>query len=202
MNKNGKSLVGQLFGEMLLWADAFMRFIPGSIGLSLRKVWLAKCLQIGRDLIVGEGVTFVSSQNIKIGGFTSIGNNSFFCADGGHIYVGKKVAFNRGVHINASICGEIRIGKMCLFGPNVMVRTANHQFSDPERYIRDQGHKCGNVTIEDDVWIGANAIILPGVRIGRGAVIGAGSIVIVDIPSMAIAVGVPAKVIKYRDSKG
>jgi galactoside O-acetyltransferase len=197
-----RSLVGRIFGELLLWINAFIEFIPGAIGVRVRKIWLENYLRVGKNLIIGERVSFICPQNIKIGDFTSIGNNSFFCAVGGYIYVGNQVAFNQGVHINASVCGEIRIGKMCLFGPNVIVRTANHQFSDPEKYIRDQGHKCANVTIEDDVWIGANAVILPGVRIGKGAVIGAGSIVVVDIPSMGIAVGVPAKVIKYRDSKG
>jgi acetyltransferase-like isoleucine patch superfamily enzyme len=54
------------------------------------------------------------------------------------------------------------------------------------------------VTIEDDVWIGSNAIILPGVRIGKGSVIGAGSIVTSDIPPYALAYGTPAKVMKYR----
>ena len=186
--------------EVYLWLDDLVAGIPGHTGVLIRRVWLNKRFNRSNNITIGNSVTFCSPTNIEMGDSLSIGDYSFFSADGGHISVGDGTAFNRGVHINASVCGEIRIGNMCLFGPNVVVRTANHQFNDPEKYIRDQGHKCGNVTIEDDVWIGANAIILPGVRIGRGAVIGAGSIVIVDIPSMAIAVGVPAKVIKYRDS--
>jgi acetyltransferase-like isoleucine patch superfamily enzyme len=54
------------------------------------------------------------------------------------------------------------------------------------------------VTIEDDVWIGVNATILPGVRVGRGAVVAAGSVVTQDVPEFAIVGGVPAKVLKYR----
>jgi acetyltransferase-like isoleucine patch superfamily enzyme len=191
----------KIYKELLSWVECLLIYMPGAVGINLRRMWYAKHFLIGENLTICEGVFFISPENIKIGDSTSVGANSFFSADGGYINVGNKVAFNRGVHINASVCGEIRIGKMCLFGPNVMVRTADHRFSDPKKYIRDQGHKCENITIEDDVWIGANAVILSGVRIGRGAVIGAGSVVVVDIPSMAIAVGVPAKVIKYRDGK-
>jgi galactoside O-acetyltransferase len=102
------------------------------------------------------------------------------------------------VHINASVGGAIRIGQQCLIGPNVVMRTAGHRFDDPRLPIRDQGHVVRDITIDDNVWIGAGAIILGGVHICEGAVIGAGAVVVRNVAAMAIAVGVPAKVIGSR----
>jgi acetyltransferase-like isoleucine patch superfamily enzyme len=64
--------------------------------------------------------------------------------------------------------------------------------------MKDQPTYVAKVIIEDDVWIGANATILPGVRVGKGSVIGAGSVVTNDIPEYSIAVGIPARVISKR----
>ena len=74
-----------------------------------------------------------------------------------------------------------------------------HQFSRTDIPMRLQGHRQYQpVLIEDDVWIGARAIILPGLRIGKGAIVGAGSVVTKDVPPYAICVGNPARVIKSR----
>jgi galactoside O-acetyltransferase len=132
-------------------------------------------------------------------GLTLVGDNCYFNAEGGSISVGNWTAFNRGAHINAACGGMISIGEHCPIGPGVLMRTANHRFSRPDLYIQDQGHEPADIIIDDDVWIGANAIILGGVHIGKGAVIGAGAVVTSNIPSMGVAVGIPAKVIKYRD---
>lgn len=99
------------------------------------------------------------------------------------------------------IGGQIVIGENCLIGPKVVMRTASHRFEKKEVNIRGQGHQIADILIEDDCWIGANAIILGGVHIGKGAIIGAGAVVTKDIPSMVIAVGVPAKVLKYRGAQ-
>ena len=128
----------------------------------------------------------------------NIGKNSFFTAKGGAISVGDHTSFNMNVHINASVGGRISIGRWCLVGPNVVMRTAGHRYADPGRCIRDQGHLIGDITIADDVWIGANAVVLGGVAIGRGAVVGAGSVVTRDVPPMAVVAGVPARIIKHR----
>ncbi len=127
-----------------------------------------------------------------------IERNSFFNAEGGIISVGAKTSFNISAHINAAVEGKIEIGKSCLIGPNVVMRTAGHNYDDPTVEIRKQGHRCLDIKIDDDVWIGANVVILGGVHVGRGSVIGAGAVVTKDIPPMSVAVGVPAKVIKVR----
>ncbi|MCE9640174.1 MAG: hypothetical protein K8S22_08520 [Betaproteobacteria bacterium] len=64
--------------------------------------------------------------------------------------------------------------------------------------INNQGHAAGVIDVADDVWIGANTVILPDVSIGKGAIIGAGSVVTKDVPAYSIAAGVPAKVIGTR----
>jgi acetyltransferase-like isoleucine patch superfamily enzyme len=80
------------------------------------------------------------------------------------------------------------------------MRTADHDFSRTDIPIQNQGHDHEDIIIEDDVWIGANTIVLKGVNIGRGAIIGAGAVVTKSIPSMAIAVGIPAKPLRYREA--
>lgn len=78
------------------------------------------------------------------------------------------------------------------------IHTSYHNFTELEKPIRLQGLSHKKVTIEDDVWIGTQISILPGVTIGRGSVIGAGAVVTKDTPPYSVAVGMPAKVIKDR----
>lgn len=79
-----------------------------------------------------------------------------------------------------------------------MIIGANHRFSDVTKLIKEQGVETKGIIIESDVWIGANCCVLDGVTIGRGSVIGAGSIVTKSIPPMSVAVGNPCRVIKQR----
>jgi len=96
--------------------------------------------------------------------------------------------------------GIIKIGNNCSISQHITIIASNHQFLKGI-LIQNQPWETNNnyVIIEDNVWIGANSVILPGVKIYQGAIIGAGSIVTKDIPQNAIAVGNPAKVIKFRD---
>jgi maltose O-acetyltransferase len=81
----------------------------------------------------------------------------------------------------------------------VTILTRNHAFVDTSRPMRDQGAgEISPVTISDDVWIGMRVIILPGVTIGRGAIIGAGAVVTKDVPPYCVAVGNPARVVRNR----
>jgi acetyltransferase-like isoleucine patch superfamily enzyme len=84
-----------------------------------------------------------------------------------------------------------------MFGPNVVVTCAGYRFNDGQP-VTDQAMDEADVILGDDVWVGAGAIILPGVTIGDGAIIAAGSVVRSDIAAMSIAAGVPAKVVGQR----
>ncbi len=117
------------------------------------------------------------------------------------VSIGNNCSFNQNVIINASGGDRIIIGDNVLIGPNVVIRAADHIFDDLDIPINMQGHTSGKITIEDNVWIGANATITRDVIIGRGSVIGAGAVVTKDIPSNSVAVGVPARVIKSRKKK-
>ncbi|MBS4223347.1 CatB-related O-acetyltransferase [Lederbergia citrea] len=131
------------------------------------------------------------SNALFIGPTTSIKNSK-------NIFIGENSYINGGFLI-AGNKSSIIIGKSCLISFNVHIRTDMHNYINWSYPIIDQGHSEKDIIIEDDVWIGFGAQIMPGVKIGTGAVVGAGSIVTKDIPQYAVVAGVPAKVIKYRE---
>ena len=110
---------------------------------------------------------------------------------------GSRVSINSNSWFNAH--GGLTIGDDVLIGPYVIVHTSNHNVPARNKKIRGSGHSQKPVKIGNDVWIGANAVILPGVTIGDGAVIGAGSIVTKDVEPHSIVAGNPAMKIKERD---
>src|SRR5262249_41348902 len=98
---------------------------------------------------------------------------------------------------------SVTVGRRCLFAANCQIICGHGHglsFAYVPRSIHPDGD-CRTIIIEDDVWIGANTIVLPGVTIGRGSVIGAGSVVTKSIPSMVVAAGNPARVIKTAEPK-
>ena len=104
-----------------------------------------------------------------------------------------------GLGINCRISGKALIGNHVMMGPNVSIFTKNHAFDRTDIPMDSQGMSNEKpVIIEDDVWIGANVIILPGVTVSRGAVIGAGAVVTKNIPEYAVVGGNPARVLKLR----
>lgn len=119
-------------------------------------------------------------------------NPPFYCDYGSHIEVGKNFFAN----YNCTIIdvAKVRIGDNCMLAPNVAIYTAGHPVHpDSRNSLYEYG---AEVTIGDNVWIGGNAVILPGVKIGSNTVIGAGSVVTKDIPDWVIAGGNPCKVIR------
>lgn len=111
--------------------------------------------------------------------------------------IGDNVSINHCSYINAS--GEVIIGNNVLIGPFVMIHSGNHNFQSKLKLIRDQGHNLKKTIIGNDVWIASHVCILPGVSIGDGCVIGAGSIVTKSLPPYSIAVGNPAKILSFRE---
>jgi acetyltransferase-like isoleucine patch superfamily enzyme len=149
-----------------------------------------------------EGVKFQAPEHIRFGREVMIGSGCFFAAAGaGEVVVGDRVSFNTNVHVNASIGGAIRIGDDCLIGPNVVLRSADHRFDRFDVPIRRQGHHFADIDIERDVWLGANVVVLRGVRIGVGAIVAAGAVVTRDVPPGVVVGGVPAKVLRARSGE-
>ena len=119
-------------------------------------------------------------------------NPPFYCDYGSHIEVGKNFFAN----YNCTIIdvAKVKIGDYCQMAPNVAIYTAGHPVHPDSR---NSAYEYGiGVTIGDNVWIGGNTVILPGVHIGSNTVIGAGSVVTKDIPDWVIACGNPCKVVR------
>ena len=100
------------------------------------------------------------------------------------------------IGLHNTIIGPVEIGNHVNLAQGITVTALNHNFSDTNKRIDEQGVSTTPVTIEDDVWVGANAVILPGVTIGEHCVVAAGAVVTKDIPPHSLVAGVPAKVIK------
>lgn len=126
----------------------------------------------------------------------SIGKNSvvesFSCINNavGDVVIGD---FSR-IGLHSTVIGPVTIGSHVNLAQGITVTALNHNFSSKDKFIDEQGVATSPIVIEDDVWIGANAVILPGVRIGRHSVIAAGAVVNRDVPPYSLAVGVPAQV--------
>src|SRR5947209_2125795 len=153
-----------------------------------------------RDLCQSLNATRESEQaarrRIVTGLFASGGETvwmqpPFYCDYGANIFLGERVFFNFNCVV-LDVC-PIRIGDYTLFGPNVQIYTPMHPFNAALRRKQEFGKP---VEIGADVWVGGGAIILPGVRIGSRAVIGAGSVVTRDIPDAVFAAGNPCRAIR------
>jgi len=144
-------------------------------------------------------------------------------ADGGEVRLGERVHLYRGTIIEVGAGGSVSIGddthiqascnlkgflRNLVIGRNIQIAPQcgfspyEHNFEERNVLIQSQGiRSAGDIVLEDDVWLGLGVKVLEGVRIGRGAVIGAGAVVTKDIPAYAVAVGVPARVIRTRGVK-
>lgn len=154
----------------------------------------------GENNVFKQGVTIKKTD----GAVLEIGSNCTFDAGATilltkpapKLYIGDSVTIGMGTILSAK--NVMHIGSYTLIGPYVQITDNNHS-TDRENLIKFQRSKIKPIQIGADVWIGSGARILAGVHIGDGAVIGANAVVVRDIPDFAIAVGVPARVIKYRE---
>lgn len=109
------------------------------------------------------------------------------------------IGYNSGIGINSRVGKNVTLGENVMIGPECLIYTENHNFKRTDIPMCKQGvSEVKPVSIGDDVWIGARVIILPGVTIGNGCIIGAGSVVTKDIPEYVVAAGNPAIVKKRR----
>lgn len=110
----------------------------------------------------------------------------------GDVSIGNNV----GIGLSNVIIGPVKLGNYVMLAQNIVISGLNHGYEDVTMPPRMQKVVTKQITIEDDVWIGANCVITAGVTIGKHAIIGAGSVVTKDIPQFSVAVGNPARVIK------
>ncbi len=141
-----------------------------------RRVFLQRRLRsCGSELDVSQGAIFEFPERIELG---------------------DRVFVNRGALITAR--ADIHIGDDVLVGPYVVINSGDHNYSDLTQPIGSQGHKPGPIMIGNDVWLGAHCVILRNVKVGDGAVVAAGAVVINDVPPRTLVAGVPAVPKKLR----
>jgi len=167
------------------------------------RILQAKNLRLGRGVYIDHGVYLHACPNgIAVGDRTVIMHNSilhvfnFRSLPHAGIVIGRDCFIGEANVIRGQ--GGVAIGNDVYTGPLVQILAVNHVYADPDTPIREQGITAEGIVIEDDVWLAAGAIVLDGVRIGRGSVIGAGAVVAADIPPYSVAIGSPARVVKDR----
>lgn len=166
-------------GLVSRYRNLFYRFLGVDIQVyaNLKKISIPRQwedIQIGRDATLDDGVVLLCSGPPKKG----------------KISIGERCYINRHTMIDAH--DQIEIGPDCMLGPFCYITDGDHGRNCDGR-LADQGIVAAPVVLEDNVWVGAHATILKGVRIGRHAVIGAGSVVTKDVEAFSTVVGVPAK---------
>lgn len=163
-----------------------------------------KFYSIGKNSIISKPLVQLAGENqISIGYDTTILSGCRLSVYGDKIsnepaiQIGNRCYLSFGISILGSSTGKVKIGDNVLFASNIMVTNENHGIN-PESDIpyMAQPLSIKDVEVSDGCWIGENVCILPGVKIGKKCVIGAGSIVTKSIPDYCIAVGIPARVIK------
>lgn len=150
----------------------------------------------GKNTIIEGKIEIQRTGYIQIGANTIICRWVCFRPWGGSIIIGDGCSINSFCHLSGN--GGLIIGNNVRIGSNCSFVSANHNFSDVTIPIKDQGESAEKTIIEEDCWIGTGSSILCGVKIGRGSIIGAGSVITKDIEPYSVVVGVPGKIIKNR----
>ncbi len=201
-----------------------LREIPGDAGSKLRAEWYRPFFgELGSDIRIGMGATFLGAGNMKIG-------DGCFFDDGVFLDSrrGKGIEFGAGVRVcngayiipheaegyikighhsyigaRSKIFGHagVELGHNVLFSPGVTIVPYQHEFSDPDELIINQGGQTGPVIIGDDVYLGQDVIVLHSMRIGCGSIVGAGSVVNRHVEEYSVAAGVPVRHLRKRYEK-
>ncbi|MCO4772278.1 MAG: acyltransferase [Deltaproteobacteria bacterium] len=154
--------------------------------------------EIGENVILERGVMVFHPEMITLGSNVYVGHNTLLkgyykntMRIGSDVWIGQQCFLHSG--------GGLTIGNKTGIGPGVNIFTSSHMETDQRASIMDGAIKFAPVVIGEGCDIGVGATIMPGVRVGRGVQIGTGSVVVEDVPDYAIAVGVPARVMRIRD---
>ena len=214
--------LGRYLWESLI--TSCLGWVPGLVGIALRALFYRLILRMEGIAAIESGVRLRFARHIRLGRGVYLDEGVYIhaCPQGVEIGAGTIVMHHAELHVynfrnlpragirigRDSLVGEfnvlrgqggISIGDRVYLSPLVQVLAVNHVFDDPSRPFIEQGITAQGIVIEDDVWVGAGAIILDGVHIGRGAVIGAGAVVAEDVPAHTLVAGVPARVVRAID---
>ena len=199
--------------------------LPMQARQALRRAWWRlRLAALGSRADIQPGACFEYPGNIELGTQCRIARHSLIRANSEHrpgIRIGDRVHVQEFALINANR-GHVSIGEDSWVGPHSVIygnggvtigsdvmiashcaiNTVSHRCERGDIPMRLQGVYCDPVVIEDDVWIGTGAVILQGVRIGRGSIVGAGAVVTRSIPPGSVAIGVPARCTPRRKQSG
>jgi acetyltransferase-like isoleucine patch superfamily enzyme len=170
-------------------------------------------LDVSGDLQYGAGCSIGTGANISVprGATLELGDG---CYVGRHVELGPsgklRIGADTSIQDRCILLGEISIGRYCRFAPNIFASSGRHYFDlQPTWLIQDQDRLAQRdpalaaqhnrpIVVEDDCWLGINCVLLPGITVGKGAVIGAGSVVSRDVDPYTVVAGSPAKPIRKR----
>jgi acetyltransferase-like isoleucine patch superfamily enzyme len=171
--------------------------------LALKYLWFFK---VRNRHIVTRGFVFLEPGSevycrrglarMELGRWVHVGRRTAIRCHEGFLRVGDSVVFGSDDTVNCYL--DVEIGDDCILADRVYIGDFDHRFANPSVPIRKQGIATAPVRVEDDCWIGEKASIVRGVTVGRGAVIGASSVVTHDLPPYSVAAGNPARVIRRR----
>lgn len=203
---------------------ALLGGIPGLAGIGLRALAYQLIFSSDGPPVVEDHVRLAQPANIHLGRQVYLDHGVYLHACPQGIFIGDRTFVMHGSELHVynfrglpqsgiwvdencfigEFClirgqGGVHIGKSVLLAPRVQLLAVEHIFQDPSRPVMEQGIIARGIQIGDGAWIGAGAIILDGVTVGRGAVVGAGAVVTRDVPAYALAVGVPARIIRRRE---
>lgn len=166
---------------------------------ALRRAWVTRGATLGEDVFVESNVRLQRHpEKIRLGAHVMLKEGARLCPTnpGSSIEIGDWTTVGAHTFIYAS--AGIHIGNNCLIAPFCYFVDSDHGFA-AGKLIREQGMTAEPIRLEDDVWLGTGVVVTRGVTIHRGAVVGARAVVMEDIPANAVAVGNPARIVKYRE---
>jgi acetyltransferase-like isoleucine patch superfamily enzyme len=219
------SSLGRYCLEQLLFAMA--GWVPSVLGIAFRAVLYRLILRMDGVAAIENGVRLRFADHIHLGRNVYLDQGAYLHACPGGIRIGDGTFVMHGAVLHVynfrglphayirvgrdSLIGElnvlrgqggITIGDRVYTGPLVQILAVNHVFADAARPMVEQGITAEGIWIEDDVWIGAGAIITDGVKIGQGAVVAAGAVVTGDVSPHTVVGGVPARILKTIEPGG
>ena len=212
-------------GRLLLYELVVLisSWVPGALGLVLRKLLYPLLLgSVGRGVVFGSGVVLRHPHKIRLGdrvvvddlvvldakgssndGITLrdgvfLGRGTILSCKNGDIVLGEGV--NIGFQSEVFSASRVEVGRDGLFAAYTYLVGGGHEFERTDLAVLEQPRTSRGIVVGDNVWLGAGAKVLDGVRLGKGVVVGAGAVVTDDLPDGSVAAGVPARVIRTRDA--
>jgi acetyltransferase-like isoleucine patch superfamily enzyme len=217
----GRDGLGALIAYELV--QLLSQWVPGAIGLVLRKLLYPRLLgACGRNVVFGQHVVLRHPHKIRIGddvviddhclidakGDTNtgidiasgvfIGRNTILSCKNGDIVIGPGA--NIGFNCELFSAARVELGAHALLAAYCYIIGGDHDWKDAGRPVLEQGRRAHGVSVGRGAWLGAGVKVLDGTSVGDDAIVGAGAVVTADIPARAIAVGLPARVVRSRDA--